>query len=424
MILRNTFIILLTVFSAKLSAQQLIHIPDTNLRNALKAARLTTKDSLDRYKISGYLQLELNNKGIKNLDGLQYFERLWRLEINNNEIESLIYLPPNLTSLSCNNNKLTTIDSLPKKLENLNCSDNKLTIIDDLPNELKVLNCHNNKISSLENLPELLESINFSNNTLTYFPKLPYHKLEIVNYYNNPIPFDSLPILYQTLGCDDSHQNCLPNKLRNWEILNHNIKKSEIENINRIGIQFLSSYIGYIESSGFKSEEVNFVLNDENFIAEKIIINETINYYDKDTSESKKVEPINITIKNSEIQELLNDIYSENLKFNIPFNDSIIQIDFENRKLKNKNFYLMSPRSSHGTDNNLIFSFYSPTDTIKINYYFSSSSFISLSKQKLSSILDWLYMYKLVNLFFQNHQQLNEKYFNQYNLDEAMNLPN
>ena len=110
MILRSVFIILLTVFGA----QQLIYIPDANLRKALKDNRFTTKDSLDIHKVRGRLQLELNNKGIQNLDGLQYFERLWKLEINNNEIESLIYLRPKLSSLSCNNNKLTTIDSLPK----------------------------------------------------------------------------------------------------------------------------------------------------------------------------------------------------------------------------------------------------------------------------------------------------------------------
>jgi hypothetical protein len=403
-ILRSIFIFLLTVFSTQVSAQQLIYIPDANLRKALKDNRFTTKDSLDTYKVRGRLQLELNNKGIQNLDGLQYFERLWKLEINNNEIESLIYLPPNLTSLSCTNNKLTVIDSLPKKL--------------------KVLNCSNNKISRLENLPEFLEYIDFRNNALTYFPVIPRTKLDFVNYYNNPIPYDSLPLLYQETNCNSYSMNCLPNKLRKWHILQHNIKQSEIEEIIKIEAQFLTFYNGQTHSSGFKSEDINFNPSEEYFTANEIITTETINYYEKDTTKIKTVKPFYSTFRNSKIKEILNDIYINNLIISAPLKDSIVTINFEHKKRKNNELISIPSRSSHDTSYNLFFSFTTHSRTIKLKYYFSDSYFITLQSQETSHILNWLYMYKLVNLCFSNHEVLNNVYFRESNLNRIIKWHN
>ena len=396
MILRSIFIILLSVFSAQLSAQQLIYIPDANLRKALKHEHCTTKDSLDTYKIRGRLQLELNGRSIENLDGLQYFERLWRLEINNNDIEQLIHLPPNLTSLSCNNNKLTTIDSLPEKL--------------------KILNCSNNKIHTLKNLPELLESINFSNNALTYFPKLPDFKLHFVNYYNNAIPNKQLPIYFTIAGlnCSDSLKNCLLMEYLKEKVIFHSIQDTVIDNITKIEIEYTNSYFGGV----MEFETINFTNNSsDNLVAnEYVIVNKNYN----DSTEVKTVTPISWKVQKSKIKELLKDIYDKDIIIPIDADDSTVTINLNNKAIEE----IVEVRNSHSISHYLTFYFYTPSYNFKIMYNFSSSVSIAFLSQEVNMIQDWLYMYKLVNLCFQDHKSLNKEYFSEYHLNRLIKWHN
>jgi hypothetical protein len=396
MILRSVFIFLLTVFSTQLSAQQLIYIPDANLRKALKYERCTTKDSLDTYKIRGRLQLELNGRSIENLDGLQYFKRLWRLEINNNNIEQLIHLPPNLTSLSCNNNKLTTIDSLPEKL--------------------KILNCSNNKIHTLENLPELLESINFSNNALTYFPKLPDFKLHFVNYYNNAIPNKQLPIYFTIAGlnCSDSLKNCLLMEYLKEKVIFHSIQDTVIDNITKIEIEYTNSYFGGV----MEFETINFTNNSsDNLVAnEHVIVNKNYN----DSTEVKTATPISWKVRKSKIKELLKDIYDKDIIIPIDADDSTVIINLNNKAIEE----IVEVRNSHSTSHYLTFYFYTPSYNFKIMYNFSSTVSIAFLSQEINMIQDWLYMYKLVNLCFQDHKSLNKEYFSESNLNRIIKWHN
>ncbi len=69
-------IILFYIFTFQVSAQNFIFIPDINLRNELDKEGYIKNDSLDIRKTQGRLQLELNDKGIENLEGLQYFNQV------------------------------------------------------------------------------------------------------------------------------------------------------------------------------------------------------------------------------------------------------------------------------------------------------------------------------------------------------------
>lgn len=392
--LKNIFTLLLCVLSASVAAQHLKHIPDENLKRALDELHYLRNDSLDTDKIKDVLELELNTKGIKNLDGLHYFKKVRRLELNHNNIKRLNYLPPNLKVLHCTNNKIKVVNDLPKKLKTLNCS--------------------NNRIHTLENLPDLLESINFSTNNLSYLPVLPTKKLDFLNYYNNPIPYNSLGTAFKKMGCDNAIQNFMPNKLRRWGILNHNIKDLYFGEITKIQIEFGTSYIGQIHSSGGEFESLTYSLTNNLLIANEMNTKETIYYYDtKETTKTEMVTPIYWTVETSKIKTILNDIYSNKLAVKAPLKDGFVLVNLENKKWKLYDVVPTESGSSHDTSHNLTFTFFTTTNTIKLNYHFEGGTIDDIPSQDTRPIINWLYAYKLVRLCFSNHEQLNDVYFNE-----------
>ena len=102
------FILFLTIFT-EVTAQNLIYIPDINLRNELKEQGFFTGDSLDISKTLNEEDLNLFDVGIENLNGLQYFQQVRSLGISENRIKRLEYLPPNLRVLDCSNNEISLI---------------------------------------------------------------------------------------------------------------------------------------------------------------------------------------------------------------------------------------------------------------------------------------------------------------------------
>jgi hypothetical protein len=386
-------IVLFFMLTIQVKAQKLIFIPDINLRNELKKEGFVTNDSLDIRKIQGRLQLELNNKGIENLDGLQYFKQVWRLVIDNNKIKTLDNLPPNLTVLSCSKNEIRLIDILPVNLKHLGCS--------------------NNKISSIKNLPPYLISFDFSNNLMNNMPLLP-KTIQYINYSYNPILLDSLPKLFQSISCDDPSQNCLPYELMNWRILNSNIKDTLFK-ITRMTI-ILNS--GYSWGFGSKVETINLKLKKSKLVAKKININRN---YDKNVqpnmNDSCYITNVNYSVEVSKINQFLKDVYSNNMIVEIEIGDSLKLINLKHKKNGTTCFSDCSDCTSY----NLQYIFYSLSDTIKLNYGFDSglSSGPTICStngpENIKSIIDWLYIYKLTNLTFDNHETINA-YFNEKNI--------
>jgi hypothetical protein len=115
--------------------------------------------------------LFLNDNKLINID-LKLFINLKVLDISNNLIEELLFLPPNLvelvcegcnlkyicpheniTILHCENNKLTLLESYPQ-LEDLQCDDNQITTLKSM-NNLRRLICRNNPIDKIDLQQEL-----------------------------------------------------------------------------------------------------------------------------------------------------------------------------------------------------------------------------------------------------------------------------
>jgi len=75
-------------------------------------------------------KIDVSERNIKDLSGLQFFKGLRSLRCQNNKLNKLPPLPDTLTELICANNQLEKLPSLPDTLIKLNCYGNEIT---DLP---------------------------------------------------------------------------------------------------------------------------------------------------------------------------------------------------------------------------------------------------------------------------------------------------
>ncbi|MEN8186724.1 MAG: T9SS type A sorting domain-containing protein [Bacteroidota bacterium] len=130
------------------------YIPDDNFEQAI--IDLGYDDVLDDYvvtsNISGITDLDLTDKTISDLTGIEGFVNLVTLDCTDNQLTSLdVSNNTKLVSLILLDNKLTSINlNGASSLEVLNCEDNQLTSLDVSNNTaLTSLNCSKNFLTSL-----------------------------------------------------------------------------------------------------------------------------------------------------------------------------------------------------------------------------------------------------------------------------------
>ncbi len=154
----------------------MVYIPDDNFEKYLieeKADFGEPNDSVPLAKILNISNVNVNNRNITDLTGIEEFINIDALSCSNNQIKNLdlssnpllrnfscdnnqlesliINNNPELTFFYCNNNQLTNLDiSSNKKLYNLNCSNNKLSKIDvSGKSNLTFFYCSNNNLLNL-----------------------------------------------------------------------------------------------------------------------------------------------------------------------------------------------------------------------------------------------------------------------------------
>jgi hypothetical protein len=401
--------ILFLILAIQVPAQKLVFIPDVHLRNELKKEGLTINDSLNLSRIHGMRLLELNGKGIENLEGLQYFEQVWQLSIYNNKIKHLKNLPPNLTELNCAGNQISVVEDLPASITTLDCSSNQISEIERLPKNLKHLSCNNNKISRIENLPSTLISLNFRQNLMQEIPVLPKN-LQHINYADNPIPFSNLPKSFQNISCDHPAQNCLPYQLMNWKILDANIQDT-LFNITSMTLELTSNYDG---GDGSQIETVNFHLENNRLAANQM---KKERHYDKNIAPHAKntirYSDVQYAVEVDTINQFLKDIYANKMSVQIQTGDSLISINLANKK---NGRICLGGCGSHCTMYHLQYTIYSNTNTIKLSYVFSDTAELAYGPQICSTdepedlklLLDWLYIYKLASLTFSKQEVMKQ----------------
>lgn len=150
-----------------LQENDIVNIPDENLKRELNYALSQKVDSnITVRQLSSLKKLQLSNKQIKNLEGLQYCTNLTDLQIFNNQIKDISPLSSlgNLTNLSMFNNQISDISVLSEliNLTDLNFGGNQISDVSALSEltSLKSLSLSGNKISNIRNLSKLANLTN------------------------------------------------------------------------------------------------------------------------------------------------------------------------------------------------------------------------------------------------------------------------
>ena len=165
----------LTIGSDDAAAKLLLNaenFPDANFRKALASILgISEGDEITDAMIQQTTKLDVSEKSIADLTGIEHFTALKELYCNDNQLTSLD-VPKNtaLTRLLCSSNRLTSLDvSKNTKLTDLSCDYNQLTSLDVSKNTaLTSLYCGGNQLTSLDvSKNTALEYLSCSNNQLT-----------------------------------------------------------------------------------------------------------------------------------------------------------------------------------------------------------------------------------------------------------------
>ena len=148
------------------------NFPDENFRNYVFDKCDSNGDGfLSSSEISNTKVIDVSDKGIESLKGIEFFTALTELNCRSNELTSLdVSKNTALTELDCAKNQITSLNvSKNTMLTDLSCSRNQLTSLDTSKNiALTNLWCFNNQLTSLNlNKNTLLTQLVCSDNKLT-----------------------------------------------------------------------------------------------------------------------------------------------------------------------------------------------------------------------------------------------------------------
>jgi len=150
-----------TAFAADISNK----FTDPNFLAAVRT--IVGKQQVLDTDVNNITYLDVSNRNIKSLAGLEYFTALETFYCPGNQLSSLPTLPSGLTDLNCEDNQLTSLPALPSGLTYFFCGHNQLTSLPALPPGLLLLDCISNQLASLPALPSSLGILNCSFNRLT-----------------------------------------------------------------------------------------------------------------------------------------------------------------------------------------------------------------------------------------------------------------
>ena len=142
------------------------NFPDANFRSWLLNQSYGNDGVLTNTEIAGVALINISSKGIRSLEGIEYFIALTYLYCDNNQLTSLdVSKNIFLERLDCDYNQLASLDvSKNTYLKSLRCSGNKLTSLDLSQNPaLSILDCYQNQIKGTA-MDALVESLPFSYN--------------------------------------------------------------------------------------------------------------------------------------------------------------------------------------------------------------------------------------------------------------------
>lgn len=161
------------------------NFPDPNFRKYIKTYKAGGNDVLTVEQQRNVTTIEINNKGVSNLKGIEAFPNLTELDCGNNSIQTLdLRQNPKLRKLICNENQLTQLDlSKNPDIYYLKCSENQLEQLDvSHLIDLVTLDCSDNNLAQLDVKNSIfLVTLNCSVNQLTELDADVKHKTRLVS---------------------------------------------------------------------------------------------------------------------------------------------------------------------------------------------------------------------------------------------------
>ena len=180
-----------------------INFPDANFRDYLLSKSYGSDGALTLEEIAGITSIEVINKSIADLTGIEYFTALKYLYCNNNQLTALdVSQNTALKELSCGSNQLTALDvSNNTALKELYCGNNQLTALDVSHNTaLTELYCFNNRLTALDvSHNTALTALQCNNNQLTSLNVLNNTHLTEIYCYKNRINAVNMAALVASL---------------------------------------------------------------------------------------------------------------------------------------------------------------------------------------------------------------------------------
>lgn len=188
------------------------HFPDKAFRSAAASYDKNSDGKLSKNEADSVKEMNVTYKGIKSLQGIEYFSQLQILDCSGNPFTSLnVSQNKKLQKLTFNwtGVKTVSIDGL-KELKGIYFIEGEVSKVNltNLPN-LEVLTCAKNKISSLnlKNLPKL-NHLSCSENKLTSLNLSPFKNLRDVWCYNNEITeMDVTGLDLRILSCMNNYMS-------------------------------------------------------------------------------------------------------------------------------------------------------------------------------------------------------------------------
>lgn len=238
------------------------HFPDANFRTCF-SGNWADKDEngiLSESELVYIKSLRLENKGITDLSGIEYFTNLQELYCNDNDLTFLdVSKNTALRSLYCYNNQLASLDTSQNiSLENLDCSSNELSELDISKNAaLKSLRCYNCGLDNLDTYENtVLTSVYCLNNRITSLDMSNNAELLSLRCDNNEISFidiSNCPKLFR-LDCNNNYLAYV-----NVTSTSDNFSFQCSDNVYVISEDFKSSNIDTSKIPGFDKSKVSDV---------------------------------------------------------------------------------------------------------------------------------------------------------------------
>ncbi|MFA5585720.1 MAG: hypothetical protein WDA02_04145 [Saccharofermentanales bacterium] len=230
-----------------------VTIPDANLHQELRKACNMMPYILDpRYPTNKMLAqltgtLNLEGKGIQNLDGIQYCKNITQLNLAQNPVSSFPDMT-NMTGLitlrldSCQLSEIPAALATLPNLENLQAGNNKIKSLASLKGRqnIKYLDLYKNQISTIPTGLGLtgLVGINLDYNKCTTFPQglLECKALEYIRLTDNglksiPDALGKMPNI-DTLALDDNDLTSLPASLGSGKLKFLSVARNEISSVS------------------------------------------------------------------------------------------------------------------------------------------------------------------------------------------------